>query len=162
MDQRVRLPGRNQRTARAGECYVAAELNRRGGYAVTLAGNMPGIDVMATDADRERTVYIQVETKRRGTWHASKKLAGRSPRKDHFWVFVDLGLTNTAKPKYWVVPEAWILSDIKDKDSEWRERHKEDYTVESEPPHQAIGRDRLPGWSSGNWEIVDLRSCQGE
>lgn len=39
---------RNQQTGRAGEHFVAAELNRRGAYAVTFAGNMPKIDVMAS------------------------------------------------------------------------------------------------------------------
>lgn len=32
---------RNQQTARAGEYFVAPELNRRGANAVTFAGNMP-------------------------------------------------------------------------------------------------------------------------
>lgn len=33
-----------QQVARAGELYVAAEIHKRGGYAVTFASNMPGID----------------------------------------------------------------------------------------------------------------------
>jgi hypothetical protein len=31
-----------QQVGRAGEMFVAAEIHRRGGYAVTFAGNMPG------------------------------------------------------------------------------------------------------------------------
>ena len=46
---------RNQQIGRAGEHYVAAELNRRGTYAVTFTGNMPKIDVMASNAERTRT-----------------------------------------------------------------------------------------------------------
>ena len=38
---------RNQQVARAGEYFVAAELNKRGAFAVTFAGNMPKIDLMA-------------------------------------------------------------------------------------------------------------------
>jgi hypothetical protein len=29
--------------------FVAAEIHRRGGYAVTFTGNMPGIDIQASD-----------------------------------------------------------------------------------------------------------------
>jgi len=60
-----------QQVGRAGELYVAAEIHRRGGYAVTFAGNMPGIDILASNADDTRRISIQVKTKTRGTWHAS-------------------------------------------------------------------------------------------
>lgn len=43
---RVKL--RANQVAGAGEHYVAAEICRRGGYAVTFSGNMPGIDVLAS------------------------------------------------------------------------------------------------------------------
>ena len=56
-----------QQTARAGEHYVAAELNRRGAYAVTFAGNMPKIDILASDIGQKRTVQVQVKTRRTGT-----------------------------------------------------------------------------------------------
>ena len=42
----------NQQVARAGEHFVAAELNKRGAYAVTFAGNMPKIDLLACNADQ--------------------------------------------------------------------------------------------------------------
>jgi hypothetical protein len=35
-----------QQVGRAGEMFVAAEIHRRGGYAVTFAGNMHGIDIL--------------------------------------------------------------------------------------------------------------------
>jgi hypothetical protein len=38
-----------QQVARAGEHFVAAELHGRGAYAVTFAGNMPEIDILASD-----------------------------------------------------------------------------------------------------------------
>jgi hypothetical protein len=37
-----------QQVGRAGEMFVAAEIYRRGGYAVTFDGNMPGIDIPAS------------------------------------------------------------------------------------------------------------------
>ena len=61
-------------TGRAGEHYVAAEINRRGAYASPFSGNVPGIDVVAADHSGKRTVYIQVKTARRGSrWHVSVK-----------------------------------------------------------------------------------------
>ena len=59
------MPGRGtDKVGRAGEHYVAAELNRRGAYASPFSGNVPGIDIVATDDDMKRMAYIQVKTKR--------------------------------------------------------------------------------------------------
>ena len=67
----------NNTIGRAGEHYVAAELNRRGAYASPFSGNVPGIDIVATDAKRTRIAYIQVKTKQRlGTnWQLGNGLA---------------------------------------------------------------------------------------
>ena len=89
---------RNQQVARAGEYFVVAELNKRGAHAVTFAGNMPKIDRVACNQDQNRTVYIQVKTKRGGrAWQASL-LAGRPTQppatpldETAFWILVDLG-----------------------------------------------------------------------
>ena len=56
----------NQQVARAGEHFVAAELNKRGAFAVTFAGNMPKIDLLACNSHQSRTVQIQVKTKGAG------------------------------------------------------------------------------------------------
>ena len=48
----------NQQVACTGEHFVAAELNKRGAYAVTFAGNMPKIDLLACNSDQSRTVQI--------------------------------------------------------------------------------------------------------
>ena len=64
----------NDTTGRAGEHYVAAELSKRGAYASPFSGNVPGIDVVATDHKKEQLAYIQVKTKRRGAhWQTSLK-----------------------------------------------------------------------------------------
>ena len=84
---------RNQQTGRAGEHFVATELNRRGAYAVTFAGNMPKIDILASNLERTRTVHIQVKTRRSGTWQTSVdegRKCKRSSNKTNFWIFVDL------------------------------------------------------------------------
>ncbi len=53
----------NQQVGRAGEHFVAAEIHRRGGYAVMFTGNMPGIDMLASNRDNTHRVSIQVKTK---------------------------------------------------------------------------------------------------
>jgi hypothetical protein len=48
-----------QQVARAAEHLVAAELHRRGAYAVTFAGNMPRIDIVASNLEQTRTVCFR-------------------------------------------------------------------------------------------------------
>ena len=55
---------RTDKIGRAGEHYVAAELNRRGAYASPFFGNVPGIDIVATDDRQEHMAYLQIKTKR--------------------------------------------------------------------------------------------------
>ncbi len=43
---------KTHQVGQAGEHLVAAELHRRGAYAVTFSGNMPDIDVLASNVDR--------------------------------------------------------------------------------------------------------------
>lgn len=93
-----------QQVAYAGEHFVAAEIHRRGGYAVTFSGNMKGIDLLASDSHHERKIDIQVKTKTAGTWQTSI-LRGRErtePEDERsFWILVDL---RPDGPEYYVVP----------------------------------------------------------
>ena len=97
-----------QQVGRAGEAFVVAEVHRRGGYATAFAGNMPSIDVFASDREQNRFVYIQIKTKTVGDWQTSTKNAIESARidqEDHFWVLVDIG---KSVPEYFIVPRWWI------------------------------------------------------
>ena len=71
------MPGFD-RTGRAG----AGELNRRGSYASPFSGNVPGIDIVATDENQQSMAYIQVKTKRGpgGSWQVSLRNGWRFPR----------------------------------------------------------------------------------
>ena len=60
---------------------------------MTFAGNMRNIDILASDSAQQRTVMIQVKTRRKGTWHSSTTRGMPLTEKDadgKFWVFVDL------------------------------------------------------------------------
>ena len=57
---------------RAAEHYVVAEIHRRGGWAACFGGNMPKIDVLASDFEQNRKITIQVKAKRGGSsWQTS-------------------------------------------------------------------------------------------
>ena len=78
--------GGRDRTGRAGEHYVAAEVNRRGAYAAPWAGNLPDIAVVAVAMDGERsfTAYIQVKTKgpKQSTWQGDVRVGWDLPKSD--------------------------------------------------------------------------------
>ncbi len=149
---------RNQQVARAGEYFVAAELNKHGAFAVTFAGNMPKIDLMACNQDQSRTVHIQVKTKRGGnSWHSS--IIGcqpTNPPEDEtvFWVFVDLGEVD-ASPRYWVVPDWWIRNDIYLAHKAYLEKHGGKRARTQDSTHHSIDESRLQEWQ-GRWDILGI------
>jgi hypothetical protein len=102
---------KTHQVGQAGEHFVAAELHRRGGYAVTFSGNMPDIDILATDAEHTRTVAIQIKTKSAGSWHTSTTRGGargEDSADERFWVPVDIGEDPAQPPRYYVLPERWV------------------------------------------------------
>lgn len=139
---------RNQQTGRAGEHYVAAELNRRGSYAVTFAGNMPRIDVMASNTERTRTVTIQVKTCRFGDWQTSideGKKCDSVQDETRFWVFVRLGPDNNP-PDYFVVPDWWIRNDIFEKHQRYLAKHGGTRAINPKAKHHSIKSARIEEW----------------
>lgn len=146
-----------QRVARAGEHFVAAELNRRGAYAVTFAGNMPNIDILASDADQNRTVMIQVKTRRKGTWHSSSTRGIPRTKKDadnKFWVFVDLP-DAPGQPSYFIAPEWWVLNDIYVHHGAYLAKHGGKRAVNPDSTHHAIKHARIEEWRN-RWDILGL------
>ncbi|MCS7068696.1 MAG: hypothetical protein RMK51_00065 [Meiothermus sp.] len=147
-----------QQVGRAGEYFVVAELNKRGAFAVSFAGNMPKIDIIACDSDESRTVYIQVKTKRGWkTWHSS--IVGCQPMlprdtENNFWVFVDLGDTN-GNPRYWIVPEWWIKDNIYKTHQALLKRHGGTRPRNPGSTHHSIDERRLEQWKD-RWDILGI------
>jgi len=143
--------------ARAGEHYVVAELSRRGAHAVTFAGNMPGIDVMASDQSRSRNVFIQVKSRRRGTWHARSTdgvAAKTSAAEDHFWVFVDFG-DGMGPPAFFVVPRQWMRNDIHVAHQKYLARHGGKRARNQASTHHGIPMKRIAEWRD-RWDLLKL------
>jgi hypothetical protein len=149
-----------QQVGRVGEHYVAAELHRRGAYAVTFSGNMPDIDILASDVQRTRTVSIQVKTKTAGTWHTSIR-RGRpreeEPDEAEFWIFVDIGKDPEARPAFFIVPAWWIENSIHQEHEAYLGRHGGKRARSPESTHHAIAAPRLEAWRE-RWDLLGIFS----
>lgn len=146
---------RNHQTGRAGEYFVAAELSRRGAYAVTFAGNMPGIDVVASNVTRTKTVFIQVKARRAGSWQTSihkGKQAKKKIDETFFWVFVDIR-PQLKCPEYYIVPQWWIQRDIYNTHQAYLQKHGGKRAKNSQSTHHSIYLNRIEEWKD-RWDIL--------
>lgn len=148
---------RNQQTGRAGEYYVAAELNRRGAYAVTFAGNMPRIDVMASNTERTRTINIQVKTCRSGDWQTSideGKKCDTVQDETRFWIFVHLG-PDTKPAEYFVVSDWWIRNNIYENHQSYLAKHAGTRAINPKAKHHSIKSTRIEEWKD-RWDLLEI------
>ncbi|MGH2555274.1 MAG: hypothetical protein ACRDHO_06115 [Actinomycetota bacterium] len=147
-----------QQVARAGEHFVAAELHRRGAYAVTFAGTMPRIDILASNVEQTKTVMIQVKTRRSGTWQASTR-AGlpreAAPEELRFWIFVDLRKNPVESPVYYIVDEWWIQNNIYEAHQKYLKGHGGTRTRSPDSTHHAIPRTRIEEWRD-RWDLLGI------
>jgi hypothetical protein len=142
----------------AGEHFVAAELHRRGAYAVTFSGNMPDIDILASNVDRSRTVSIQVKTKTAGTWQTTTRRGRRreeEPDATEFWVFVDIGRDPSTLPRYFIVPAWWIENSIYERHEAYLTKHGGKRARSSESTHHAIPLGAIEEWRD-RWEVLGI------
>jgi hypothetical protein len=145
-----------QQVGRAGELFVAAEIHRRGGYAVTFAGNMPGIDILASDLADSQRISIQVKTKTSGTWHArfprDAEEGPVDPLESSFWIFVDLG---TESPSYFIVPRSWMRNDIWQQHTDYLRRYEEKHGYARQSDHHGIQTKRVEQWRD-RWDVLGI------
>lgn len=141
--------------ARAGEHYVTAEIHRRGGYAACFGGNMPDIDVLASNGDQTRAVTIQVKTKTAGTWQTrTTRGMSRDPEDSpvRFWVLVDL---RTEPPGFYVIPEWWMQNDIFTAHQAYIGRHGGKRKTSTDSTHHAIQERRVQEWRD-RWDLLGI------
>lgn len=154
-------PDKHQ-VGRAGEHFVAAELHRRGAYAVTFAGNMPNIDILASNKAQTRTVSIQVKTKTSGSWHSDIRRGEPlelDPADQRFWIFVDLRKP-PAEPEYYIVPDSWMRNDIYTKHQEMLASHGGTRAKNPDSTHHAIRRSRIEQWRD-EWDKLGIFDEEG-
>jgi hypothetical protein len=145
-----------QQVGRAGELFVAAEIHRRGGYAVTFAGNMPGIDILASNLTDSRRISIQVKTKTSGSWHArfprDAAEQAEDPAETSYWIFVDLGGEH---PAYFIAPRWWIRNNIWHVHREYLKRWEQKHGYPRESDHHGILADRIKEWRD-RWDTLGI------
>ena len=103
----------------AGEYFVAAELSRLGYIASITLRNTKGIDIVASNEDGNKTINIQVKTKRLGVpdWILTKKNESIKGS-NMFYVFVSLK-TNDEKPDYHIVSSIDVAKYITKRHAKW-------------------------------------------
>ena len=139
----------------AGEHFVAAEIHRRGGHAVTFAGNMRDIDLLASDGGHEHVIKIQVKTKTTGAWQTSitrGKERTEPGSEDRFWVLVDL---SADYPDFYVVPEWWMQNDIHASHNEYLAKSGGHRVKNNDSTHHSIQTARIAQWK-GKWDVLGI------
>lgn len=152
---------KSDQVGRAGELFIAAEIHRRGGYAVTFSGNMPGIDILASDATHNNRITIQVKTKGPGSLGWQTTIARGRPQHDvpageedgRYWVLVDL---RAAHPEFYVMPEWWIRDDIYVSHRDYLARNGGVRPGKNPAStHHAISIARVAQWKD-SWQTLDI------
>jgi hypothetical protein len=149
--------GRAQRVGGAGQFFVAAELNRRGAHTAIFLGNMPKIDLVATNVEQTRTVSIQVKTRRAGTWHANNRDAEpreENSKDDRFWIFVDLS-NKDQHPDYYIVPEWWLKNNMYEVCVAYEEKKGRKVKFPFKSEHHSIPLSRIEQWGD-RWDVLGL------
>lgn len=145
----------NQQVAYAGENFVAAEIHRRGGYAVTFSGNMKGIDLLASDVSYDRKIDIQVKTKTAAAWqtsiHRGKKQKAPAEVRS-FWILVDLRADG---PEYYIMPTWWIENDIFSAHRKYLAKHGGHRPKKDASTHHAIPMSRIAQWKD-RWDVLGI------
>jgi hypothetical protein len=147
----------SQQVAYAGENFVAAEIHRRGGYAVTFSGNMKGIDLLASDASHDRKIDIQVKTKTAGAWQTQIRTRIRQAEPDDvksFWILVDLHKDGSV-PDYYIVPTWWMVNDIIDAHQAYLDKYGGNRAKNNDSPHHAIPTARVQQWKN-RWDVLGI------
>ena len=103
----------------AGEYFVAAELSRLGYIASITLRNTKGIDIVASNEDGNKTINIQVKTKRQGVpdWILTNKNESIKDA-NMFYVFVSLKM-NYEKPNYHIVPSIDVAKYVTSRHAKW-------------------------------------------
>ena len=170
----------NDKIGRAGEHYVAAELNRRGAYASPFSGNVPDIDIVAMDDGRESVAFIQVKTRARGNWQIGLKngWAKFTPhgcpkdgsckedcrpklcepiygKENHYWVFVSLKAGGGQQ--YYIVPDDDVRRIlIRDKHLAYLDKHSGQRPGKNhDSDHHSFTDKALEPWKD-QWDTLGL------
>lgn len=138
----------------SGEYFVAAELSRRGLIASITLRNTKGVDILASDAEANSTVGIQVKSNRSSSpvWILNEK-AETYAKDGLFYVFVNLKDIDV-RPDFYVVPSSVVAEHVARTHREWLEKPGRDGQAHNDNPVRNF-RDR-EGTYLERWELIGL------
>ncbi len=141
-------------TNRSGRNLVENELIMRGAGSVQTVGTQQ-IRLRATSQDGSRTVIIKVKTKRKGNWHTSANegivVNTTAENEEQFWVFVEFD----DEPKFWIVPDRWIRSNIQKTHEEYLREHGGHRPINDDSDHHSINNYRIQEWQN-KWDLLEI------
>ena len=148
-----------QHVGRAGELFVAAELNRRGAAATLYLINTPRVDVVASSPGQSNTVNIQVKTKgpRSIVWQDDIERIKREARvaaETDFIVFVDLKSTDSA-PDYYVCQMRKFAREHYRRHCEWIKSKGGSRPRNPHSTHTRVTMSQVQG-GKDRWDILGV------
>ncbi len=146
----------NNQIGRAGLYRAAAELEMRG-VDVRIAREAVGVAGAMADVLDLRRKGSSVGKLRVRTTLLSSARGFQARVDDEFtavdaWVFVDLQPTGEAQ--FFIVPAAWLASDVKERHEQFLADHDNERPRTKDSPHHLIEVERLEQWR-GAWDSID-------
>ena len=142
-----------QQVGRAGELFVAVELNRRSISATLYLINTPRVDVTATSSDGRRTVNIQVKTKRTHNpswqWDIKKAEAERRAPETDYMILVDL------YPEYYIRRLSDVAEQCLTRHRAWLKEHGGKRPQNDDSTRTAIRMDMVVS-GKGAWGVLGV------
>ena len=111
----------------SGEYYVAAELQRRGISAAITYGNAKKADILATDADSEKAIVIEVKTTQKSNWIVGSRAPEPS---DKIWVLVYIPNDESLHPEFYIMKQSDMHDILMPIQTDYFKRYKEKHGVE--------------------------------
>jgi len=156
-----------QLTKMTGEYLACAELCRRGLLATTFTGNVPELDILATDKDLQ-TTPIQVKANAKGDWMLRAKsflninynekteiqtIDGKWDFKDSKLIYIFVKIMGQGKDEFYVLPVQDLQRIIfKDYDG-YLKKHGGTRPKNPKSMHIAISLRHLSGYRD-NWKLL--------
>lgn len=145
-----------QQVGRAGELFVAAELNRRSALATLYLTNTPRVDVTATSPNGRRTVNIQVKTKRTRNpswqWDIKKAEAERRAPETDYMILVDLYHEH---PEYYIRRLSDVAEQCLTRHRVWLKEHGGKRPQNNDSTRTAIRMDMVVS-GKGAWDVLGV------
>ena len=145
-----------QQIGRAGELFVAAELNRRGALATLYLTNTPRVDVIATSQDGRRTINIQVKTKRTRShswhWDSEKAKAELQASETDYMILVDL---YPEHPEYYIHRLSDVAEQSRARHDVWLNERGGKRPRNKDSTHMSILMETVAS-GRGAWDVLGV------